>query len=165
MVSNDGVPAGFFSQSGAQMAMGEMARKVGVSLAKDNVPKYVMAAAQKLKERMKEELKDRFIHLKFECTTSIRTNYLGVNACFISSKDQAITLTLSILDSKIQLTAQDLKILLQKVLDQFEIPLSNVICCVKDNTSNMIRVVKDLNEDLAAASKREPVASGSGNVQ
>ena len=75
MVVNNGDPAHFFSQSGAQMAMGEMARKVGVSLAKDNVSKYVMAAAQKLKERMKEELKDRLNHLKFDCAKQQRPGH------------------------------------------------------------------------------------------
>jgi hypothetical protein len=137
-----------------------MAKRLGVSLDRSRVRSYVIDAAETMKLKIKEELKDKFIHLKFDCATRIRTNYLGVTARYVNSNNEAITTTLSITDTKSQHTSSQLKVLLHNILESYDIPLNHVLCCVTDNASNMIRVVKDLNEDLAAM-LQSTAASGS----
>ncbi len=46
-----------------------MAKKLGVSLDGWQMVNYVTDAATKLKETIKKEIKDRFVHLKFDCAT------------------------------------------------------------------------------------------------
>ena len=96
---------------------GELARKVGVGTSRDRVWQYVIAAADNMKQVLKKELANKFVYLKFDCATRIRTNYLGVNACSINSKNEAETRTLMIMDTKSQHSSKDLKVLLLKVQD------------------------------------------------
>jgi hypothetical protein len=160
-VARDGIPLRYFKELGGTTLMGDMAKRVGVSLDRSRIRSYVINAAEKMKLKIKEELKDKFIHLKFDCATRIRTNYLGVTARYVNSNNEAITTTLSITDTKSQHTSSELKVLLHIILEEYDIPLNHVLCCVTDNASNMIRVVKDLNEDLAAMVP-PTAASGSG---
>jgi hypothetical protein len=46
-----------------------MAKKLGVSLDRDQVKDYVTAAADKYKVALQKEIKDKFVHLKFDCAT------------------------------------------------------------------------------------------------
>ena len=163
MVAKDGIPLRFFSSEGSKQLLGEMAKKVGVSLDRNRVRDYVINAAEELKTKVKADLRDKFVHLKFDCATRIRTNYIGVNARYINSDNNAVTTTLSVTDTKSQHTSSELKVLLHNILEEFDIPLNHVLCCVTDNASNMIRVVKDLNQDLAAMLP-STAASGSGNL-
>jgi hypothetical protein len=89
-------------------------------------------------------------HLQFSCTR-IRTNYLGVNIRYIDNKNEAVTHTLSIVDTKCQHTSRELKVLLVDILDEYQIPLDHVLCCVTDNAANMVKLVKDVNCDLVDA--------------
>ena len=96
---------------------GELARKVGVGTSQDRVRQYVIAAADNMKQVLKKELANKFVYLRFDCASSIRTNYLGVNAHSINSKNEAETRTLMIMDTKSQHSSKDLKVLLLKVQD------------------------------------------------
>ena len=97
---------------------GELARKVGVGTSQDRVRQYVIAAADNMKQVLKKELANKFVYLKFDCATRIRTNYLGVNVRSINSKNEAETRTLMIMDTKkSQHSSKDLKVLLLKVQD------------------------------------------------
>lgn len=137
-----------------------MSRKVGVSLDRDQVRGYVISAADKLKESVKAELKGKFVHLKFDSATRIRTNYLGVNVRYMNDNNEAITRTLSVTDTRCQHTSRELRSLLQNILDEFEIPLDHVLCCVTDNAANMIKVVKDFNIDLSELAQDNRPTSG-----
>ena len=70
-----------------------------------------------MKQVLKKELANKFVNLKFDCATRIRTNYLGVNVRSINSKNEAETRTLMIMDTKSQHSSKDLKVLLLKVQD------------------------------------------------
>lgn len=77
MVAFEGIALRFFSTPASKKLLSEMAAKLGVSLARDRVRSYVIAAAEQLQLKIKADLKDKFIHLKFDTATRIRTNYLG----------------------------------------------------------------------------------------
>ena len=104
---------------------------------------------------MKQELKNKFLYIKIDCATRLRTNYLGVNVRFLNNVNKLVTKTLKIVETKSQHTAQELKALLSKVLEEFEVKVNNVLACITDNASNMVRLVKDLNLDLAAETEEQ----------
>lgn len=161
MVVHNGIPFRFFSEPACKKNMGEMARKLNVSLDREQVKQYVMDAADRLKTEMKKDFQKKFVYLKFDCATRIRTNYLGVNIRYVDSSNNPVTKTLSVCDTKSQHSSRELKSLLNKVLEDFNIPLSQVLCCVTDNASNMIKIVKDFNQDLSSAAAAQDEDSSS----
>ena len=129
MVVNDAVAFKVFSGPGYKKSNGEMARKLNVSLDREKVSQYVIAAADKLKTELKIDLQKKFVYLKFDCATRIRTNYLGVNIRYVDSSNNPVTKTLAVLDTRSQHTSRELKNILSKVLEDFNIPLNQVLCC------------------------------------
>ena len=118
-----------------------------VSLDKDQVRSYVLEAAKAEKERLREELKNVYLFLKFDCATRIRTNYLGLNVPYICKTTKCpVTSTLVVADTHSQHTVKDLKDIIEKALEDYQIPLSKILCCVTDNSSNMVNLVSSLNE-------------------
>jgi hypothetical protein len=79
-----------FSTKGFKRLVGDLAEKLHVSLDKDQIWSYVILAAKAEKERLKEELRGKFVYLKFDCATRIRMNYLGLNVCYVN-KDKLPT--------------------------------------------------------------------------
>jgi hypothetical protein len=73
-VARDGISLRYFKELGGTTLLGDMAKRLGVSLDRSRVRSYVIDAAETMKLKIKEELKDKFIHLKFDCATRIRTN-------------------------------------------------------------------------------------------
>jgi hypothetical protein len=151
MVVQEGIAIRFFSSAACKKNMGEMARRLHVSLDREKVVQYVLDAANRLKTDIKKDLQKKFVYLKFDCATRIRTNYLGVNVRYVDSSNNPVTKTLVVTDTKSKHTSTELKNILTKVLDDFGIPLTQVLCCVTDNASNMVKLVKNFNEDLASA--------------
>lgn len=109
MVAFEGIALRFFSTPASKKLLGEMAAKLGVSLARDRVRSYVIAAAEQLQLKIKADLKDKFIHLKFDTATRIRTNYLGINVRYLNSSNEPITQTLAIKDTRSRHTSFELK--------------------------------------------------------
>ena len=98
---------------------------------KDQVRKYVLDAAKDMKTIVKKELQGKLVYIKFDATTRIRTNYLGVNIRYVQN-DQAITRTLAVLDTECEHKGIFIKGMIKKVLDDYEVPLKNVVICVTD---------------------------------
>jgi hypothetical protein len=150
MVVKEGASLRFFSSDGCMQALGGLAQKVGVSMDRDMVGKYVMDAAERLKKKMTQELDGKFVYLKFDCATRIHTNYIGLNVRYIDSQNNPVTKTLMVADTHAQHTSSELRVHLNRALEEFGIPWSRVLCCVTDNATNMVKLVKDCNKELAA---------------
>ena len=54
-----------------------------MSLDRNQVRKYVMDAAKDMKMKMKKDLKDKLVYLKFDAATRIRVNYLGIYVRYV----------------------------------------------------------------------------------
>ena len=121
-----------------------------MSLDRARITTYVIEAADKMVRNIKEELRGKFVHLKFDCCSRLRVNYLGVNVRYINSDNEAVTKTIAVVDTKSQHTSLQLKTILEKVLAKYDLSWSSVISCVTDNASNMVRLVKDCNIQLAS---------------
>jgi hypothetical protein len=140
-----------FSLKGFKRLVGDMAEKLQVSLDRNQIRSYVILAAKAEKERLREDVRGKFVYLKFDCATRIRTNYLGLNVRYVNKDKLPTTSTLKVVDTRSQHTATELKDIIEKVLKDYEIPMEKVLCCVTDNASNMVKLVTTMNEDLKAA--------------
>ena len=105
-----------------------------------------------MKEKIKKELKNRFLYLKFDCATRLRVNYLGLNVRFVDDQGLGVTRTLALVDNEGRHTSGELKKIVNGVLQDYDIPLANIICCVTDNATNMVSMMK---EDLQHAEEGE----------
>jgi hypothetical protein len=167
LVVKEGTAIRLFSTPSFTQIMGEMAKKVGVSLEREKITQYVLSAAEKKKSEICTELKNKFIFLKCDFATRMRTNYMGVNIQYIDNNNQAVIRTLTVTDTQSRPTSRELKTILTKTLDEFSIPLNHVLCCVTDNAASMVKLVKELSEDLAKESRitKESEESGSSGKQ
>jgi hypothetical protein len=120
---------------------------VEVSLDKDQIRSYIIAAAMAEKEKMRQELENQFMFLKMDCATRIRVNYLGLNVRYFCPMTKLpTTRTLAVIDTKSRHSAKELKEMIDSVLEDYKIPLSHILCCVTDNASNMVKLVSTMNE-------------------
>jgi hypothetical protein len=88
-----------FSMKGFKRLVGDLAEKLHVSLDRNQIRSYVIPAAKAEKERLREELRGKFVYLKFDCATHITTNYLGLNVRYVNKDKLPTTSTLKVVDT------------------------------------------------------------------
>ncbi|KAM4049182.1 LOW QUALITY PROTEIN: uncharacterized protein ACNLHF_006937, partial [Anomaloglossus baeobatrachus] len=130
LVVKDSVPISLFSQPAFMCLNGEMARKL------------VIEEAFKQKEELKKTLKGRFLFLKMDACTRHRVNYFAINVRFVCDKNEIVTKTLAVKDTKAHHTSEFLQVLVEKVLQDYELKKQQVLSVVTDNASNMISTPK-----------------------
>ncbi len=89
-----------FSTKGFKRLVGDLAEKLHVSLDRDQIRSYVILAAKAEKERLEEELRGKFVYLKVDCATRIRTNYLRLNVRYVNKDKLPTTSTLKVVDTR-----------------------------------------------------------------
>ncbi|KAM4028644.1 uncharacterized protein ACNLHF_023936 [Anomaloglossus baeobatrachus] len=146
LVVKDSVPISLFSRPAFMCLNGEMARKLDVSLERESIRKLVIEEAFKQKEELKKTLKGRFVFLKMDACTRHRVNYFAINVRFVCDKNEIITKTLAVKDTKAHHTSEFLQVLVEKVLQDYELKKEQVLSVVTDNASNMISTIKLMNE-------------------
>jgi hypothetical protein len=116
-------------------------------LDRNQIRTYIIEAAKKRKEILKEELRGQFLFLKFDCATRIRTNYLGLNVRYINKSTKLpTTSTLAVVDTQSSHSARELKDIISNVLEEYEIPLDHILSCVTDNAANMVKLVSSMKK-------------------
>ncbi|KAM4031892.1 uncharacterized protein ACNLHF_019269 [Anomaloglossus baeobatrachus] len=133
LVVKDSVPISLFSRPAFVCLNGEMARKL------------VIEEAFKQKEELKKTLKGRFL-FKMDVCTRHKVNYFAINVRFVCDKNEIVTKTLAVKDTKAHHTGEFLQVLMEKVLQDYELKKEQVLSVVTDNASNMISTVKLMNE-------------------
>ncbi|KAM4053246.1 LOW QUALITY PROTEIN: uncharacterized protein ACNLHF_005976 [Anomaloglossus baeobatrachus] len=146
LVVKDSVPISLFSRPAFMCLNGEMARKLGVSLERESIRKLVIEEAFKQKEELKKTLKGRFLFLKMDACTRHRVNYFAINVRLVCDKNEIVTKTLAVKDTKAHHTSEFLQVLVEKVLQDYELKKEQVLSVVTDNASNMISTIKLMNE-------------------
>ena len=146
MAVENGIPLMIFSFKGFLGLNGELAGKLGLSLERNEIRKMVITAAIDRKNKLKEELSDKFVFLKINGFTRHRVNHLAINVLFINSKNILYIKTLAVCDTKVQHSNEFLRHTLETVLKEFNLKKQQVLAIVTDNPSNMTRSVKKFKE-------------------
>ena len=139
LVVKNGVPLKLFSSPGFIGLHGEMAEKLGVSLS--SIRNLILCEAEEQKNKLKEELRDKFLFLKMDGCTSHRINYFALNVQFVDSKNEVRIFTLAVRDTENQHCSDLIQRLVEDVLKDFEISKQQVLAVVTDNASNMTQAV------------------------
>ena len=145
LVVENGVPLKLFSSPGFVGLHGEMGEKLGVSLS--SIRNLILCEAEEQKNKLKEELRDKFLFLKMDGCTRHRINYLALNVHFVDSKNEVRIFTLAVRDTENQHSSDFIQRLVEDVLKDFEISKQQVLAVATDNASNMILAVQKLSED------------------
>ena len=77
-----------------------MAEKLGVSLF--SIRNLNLCEAEEQKNKLKEELRDKFLFLKMDECTRHRINYFVLNVQFVDSKTEGKIFTLAVRDTENQ---------------------------------------------------------------
>ena len=145
LVVKNGVPLKLFSSPGFIGLHGEMAEKLGVSLS--SIRNLILCEAEEQKNKLKEELRDKFLFLEMDGCIRHRINYFALNVQFVDSKNEVRTFTLAVRDTENQHSSDFIQRLVEDVLKDFEISKQQVLAVVTDNASNMTLAVQKLSED------------------
>ena len=145
LVVENGVPLKLFSSPGFIGLHGEMAEKLGVSLS--NIRNLILCEAEEQKNKLKEELHDKFMFLKMDGCTRHRINYFALNIQFVDSKNEVRIFTLAVRDTEDQHSSDFIQRLVGDLLKGFDISKQQVLAVVTDNASNMTLAVQKLSED------------------
>lgn len=146
IVTENGRPFKALDDKGFRMILDPVLIGLGGSLTigADNIGVRVIARASQLREKMKEELKNRSICLKIDCAKRLGRSILGVNAQFIENGKIRLR-TLSVMEIKDRQTGVVLKKLVSDVLKEFDVKLNQVYPVTTDNGANIVLAVKLLN--------------------
>ena len=105
------IPLSFFSTLAFLGLNGEMARKVGISLDRNNIRMLIIKEAKEKKDKLKNILKKCFVFLKMDGCTRKRIHYFAI---------KGVTKALVFRNTQDQHTSEYLFNLVEKVLDKFE---------------------------------------------
>ena len=122
-----------------------------MSLDRDSVRKWVIEEAESHKDKVKEDLRNKYIYLKFDCATRIRANYLAINVRYIDDNDKVggpvpVTKTLAVIDTRSRHSSNMIKEMVGDTMTRFGIKPTNVVCAVTDNAANMVKEEVEFEE-------------------
>lgn len=130
---------------------------------KENIRKMIEPTAEKCKEKIMKEVKNKMISLKVDAASRMNRSFLGINIQFLT--DDRITLrTLAVRELKESHTAEYLKTVIIEVLTSFKINIQQVYTVTSDNGANMIKCTNilqnELNGDVDVDDESESVMNG-----
>ena len=80
-----------FRKPGFQTLNGEMARKLAVSISRESIRRYVVDAANKMRESLINDLKGKLLFIKMDSATRQFRSFLGINIQYYDkNKDKSV---------------------------------------------------------------------------
>ena len=149
MVVKNSVPLRFFSLPAFQEMNGELARKLGVALDRNSIRSLIIKEANHQRQLLKSLINGKFIFLKMDACTRMRTNYFAINIQFMNDNMETIIRTLAVKDTEAKHSSEYIKEIVCKVLDTYNLHKDQILAIVTDNASNMISTIEKLNQDKA----------------
>lgn len=163
MVVHDLQPLSFFSGKAFMGLNGEMAVKLGVSLNREAVRKYVIDKADAKKEELRQILKNRLVYLKLDGVTRKRNHYLGINVRFCNDNGLPTTKILAVRDTLAKNKAIDVKKTAEAVLAEYGVKKRQILCNITDNARNMTKyadIIQDNDEKMDSDDELEDDMNG-----
>jgi hypothetical protein len=141
------LPFSIFSMSAFKDLIYNHEVATGITMNYANAQKYVQQAAQKVKDKIKSEVKDRMISLKVDVATRLGRSVLGVNIQFFSlTENKIVVRTIGMIELNRKHTAQNMNLIVTNLLNEFEIDKRSVSSFTSDNGANIIATGKLLQD-------------------
>ena len=83
-----GVPLSFFESPGFFTLNGEMARKLGVSLSRESIRRFVMNAANRMRDALIKDLKGKLVYIEMDGATRQSRSFLGINVQYYNETEK-----------------------------------------------------------------------------
>ena len=119
LVMKNRVPLKFFSSPAFIALHGKLAEKLGVLLS--SIRTLILCEVDEQKNKLKEELRNRFLFLKMDGCTRHRMNYFALTVQFVDFKNEVRIFTLAVKDTENQHSNDFIQWLIEDVLKDFEI--------------------------------------------
>ena len=81
-----GVPLSIFESQGFFTLNGETAQKLGVSLSRESIRKFVIDATNQMNDSLKNDLKGKLIFVKLDCATRQLRSFFGINVQYYTER-------------------------------------------------------------------------------
>ena len=93
-------------------------------------------------------MKNKFVFLKMDAYTRMRTNYIAINVQFMNNNMEVIIYILAVKDTNANHSSESIKKIVCDVLDGYGLKKEQILAIVTDNASNMISTIKKINQSL-----------------
>lgn len=111
------------------------------------IKEYISATSNKIKEKIKTEVKGRHISLMLDVATKNHKSILGINLRFIID-EKIIERCIGMVPILERHTSQNLAIKVKECIDKFEIKLKQVKSITTDNAGNVVGIVDYMDEEM-----------------
>ena len=96
-----GVALRFFESPALQTLNGKMARKLGVSVSRESIRRYVLDAANKMRESFIDDLKGKLVYIRMGAATRQLRSILGINVQYFDrNKGKSVVKMLACADTE-----------------------------------------------------------------
>lgn len=121
----------------------------GISLDKNftELKSYIKKIATEIREKIKNELKGRFVSLMLDIATKNHKSVFGISIQFVQNDEIEIR-TLGLIVLHKSHTAKYIVDMLLKCLEQFGIEIDHVITITTDNAANMLAMIDQFDEHV-----------------
>ncbi|ESO07052.1 hypothetical protein HELRODRAFT_184670 [Helobdella robusta] len=144
---------------GFQKIVGEMAKKLGVSMGHDAVRHLVITTADSSRMKLRQTLREQLCYLKLDAATRGNKNYLAINLQFYNeTSNKSEIKTLDIVDTEGNHNSLYVKNQIKETLKKFDIEEKQILSICVDNAANMTSAVNKLGI-------RESITQGEGNEE
>ena len=99
MVVKNSVPLKFFTLPAFKKLNCELAKKLNISLDRNNIRSLIIQEANNQKHLLKNLMKNKFVFLKMYACTHMPTNYIAINVQFMNYDMEVIIYTLAVKDT------------------------------------------------------------------
>lgn len=117
---------------------------IKLTINKQNIHDDIQSYNDLLKNKIKEDIKDKIISLKFDIASKHNKSILGINIQFIKD-DQLKIVTIGMRELEKSHTSEYICTVLMETLEEFGISISQIYSITTDNGANMIKSIKLLN--------------------
>lgn len=116
-----------------------------------NFKNEVSETAKKIKEQIKDEIKNKILSLKIDSVTRFNRGILVINIQFLNDDNEIVVRTLSMKELHAKHIQQITSNALFLKLAEYEITLKQIYSVTSDTGANMIKTVKLLRLEVKAA--------------
>lgn len=139
------LPYNFFSSSSLKKLI--LGTGCSLTINPQNVKNLVDFSAQKIRESIATEIKDKMISLKVDMASRLGRSILGINIQFFSLIEKRIVIrTIGMIEMKRKHTSENIHSMISKVLQDFEIDKRQISSFTCDNGANIIASAKKFQD-------------------
>lgn len=172
IVTVNGRNFSYLTDSGFKAVIGKQLKSLSatgfsINLTNKNVPEvkdHLHKIAEKMKEKIKQETKNRPISLMVDIVTRQRRSICGFSIQYTINGERKIR-SVGMIELLQSHTGKHIADVIEKRLAEFDITFKQIITITTDNGSNVLKMVRDINAELKARMESARSATTKNTVE